>query len=82
MLIDDCKNGRIGRISLDRIQDAEQMEKERLAFVEAQEREKAKEKEAARKKAARSARYSRPARSGGSGKNRETKGKNDRRKSR
>ena len=101
MLIDDCKNGRIGRISLDRLQDAEQMEKERLAFVTAQQQEKEKEKEAARKKAARSAGNKRPAVRGGSNtksgesrdsfrggkgsgprKNRDTRGKNDRRKSR
>ncbi len=61
MLIDDCKNGRIGRISLDRLQDAEQMEKERLAFTEARELEKEKEKENAHRKAAKAGKYARPA---------------------
>ena len=101
MLIDDCKNGRIGRISLDRLQDAEQMEKERLAFAAAQQQEKEKEKEAARRKAAGSAGNTRSAARGGNNiksgesrgslrggkggsprKNRDTRGKNDRRKSR
>jgi ribosome biogenesis GTPase A len=94
MLIDDCKNGRIGRISLDRLQDAEQMEKERLAFAQAQEQEKEKEKEAARRKAAGSAGNSRAAARGRSiaksGESRDSsrgrgsgtagRGKNDRRK--
>ena len=61
MLIDDCKNGRIGRISLDRLQDAEQMEEERLASAAARKQEKEKENEEARKKAARSAGSSRSA---------------------
>ena len=61
MLIDDCKNGRIGRISLDRLQDAEQMEEERLASAAARKQEKEKEDEEARKKAARSAGSSRSA---------------------
>ena len=94
MLIDDCKNGRIGRISLDRLQDAEQMEQERLAFAQAQEQEKEKEKEAARRKAAGSAGNSRAAARGRSiaksGESRDSsrgrgngtagRGKNDRRK--
>ena len=61
MLIDDCKNGRIGRISLDRLQDAEQMEEERLASAAARKQEKEKEDEEARKKAARSSGSSRSA---------------------
>jgi ribosome biogenesis GTPase A len=44
MLIDDCKNGRIGRISLDRPRDAGKMEEERLAFTAARKQEKKKEK--------------------------------------
>ena len=44
MLIDDCKNGRIGRISLDRPGDAGKMEEERLAFTAARKQEKKKEK--------------------------------------
>ena len=39
MLIDDCKNGRIGRISLDRPQDAEIMEEERRKSAQAAERD-------------------------------------------
>ena len=62
LLIDDCKNGRIGRLSLDRPQDAEQMEEERRAYTAAQEQEK---EAAARKKAAAGARASRA----GSGEN-------------
>jgi hypothetical protein len=58
LLIDDCKNGRIGRLSLDRPQDAEQMEEERRAFTAAQEQEK---EAAARKKAAAGAGSSRAA---------------------
>ena len=50
MLIDDCKNGRIGRISLDRPQDALKMEEERQAYTSARESET--EKEAGKKKAA------------------------------
>ena len=44
MLIDDCKNGRIGRISLDRPGDAGKMEEERLAFAAARKQEKKIEK--------------------------------------
>ena len=62
LLIDDCKNGRIGRLSLDRPQDAGQMEEERRAYTAAQEQEK---EAAARKKAAAGARASRA----GSGEN-------------
>lgn len=53
LLIDDCKNGRIGRLSLDRPQDAEQMEEERKAFTAAKEQDK---EAAARKKAGAAAR--------------------------
>ena len=68
LLIDDCKNGRIGRLSLDRPQDAEQMEEERRAFTAAQEQEK---EAAARKKAA-----------AGAGSSRAGSGENDRGKTR
>ena len=68
LLIDDCKNGRIGRLSLDRPQDAEEMEEERRAFTAAQEQEK---EAAARKKAA-----------AGAGSSRAGSGENDRGKTR
>ncbi len=61
LLIDDCKNGRIGRLSLDRPQDAEQMEEERRAFTAVREQDK---EAAARRKAAAGTGISR-ARSGG-----------------
>ena len=37
VLLDDCKNGRIGRISLDRPEDAEAMEEERRKLIREQE---------------------------------------------